>query len=42
MADYSEQCIVFWNRISKGTKHMIQIAKDKGLILRVFIIKEKK
>ena len=29
MAEYADACIVFWNGSSKGTKHMIDIAKRK-------------
>jgi len=29
MAEYADACIVFWNGTSKGTKHMIDIAKRK-------------
>lgn len=35
MADYADGCICFWDGKSKGTKHMIDIAKEKGLKLRV-------
>lgn len=35
MAEYADACIVFWDGISKGTKHMIDIATNKGLPLRV-------
>lgn len=30
MADYADACIVFWNGTSKGSKHMIDIAKRKA------------
>ena len=30
MAEYADACIVFWNGTSKGTKHMIDIAKRKS------------
>jgi len=33
MADYADGCVVFWDSISKGTKHMIDIATSKGLKL---------
>lgn len=29
MAEYADACIVFWNGTSKGTKHMIDVAKRK-------------
>lgn len=35
MAEYATHCIVFWDGESKGSKHMIDIAKRKGLPLRV-------
>ena len=39
MAKYSEQCIIFWDGISKGTKHMIDLARKYKLNLRIFIVK---
>jgi len=35
MADYAEALIAVWDGVSKGTKHMIDIATKKGL--RVYI-----
>lgn len=35
MAEYADACIVFWDGKSKGTKHMIDIATNKGLPLRI-------
>ena len=35
MANYSDACIVFWDGISKGSRHMINIAKKEGLKLRI-------
>lgn len=35
MSDYSDAVIAFWDGSSKGTGHMIDIAKEKGLQLRV-------
>ena len=35
MADYANACIVFWDGESKGTKHMIDIAKRKDLKLKI-------
>lgn len=35
MADYADACIVFWDGKSKGTKHMIDIANESGLKLKV-------
>lgn len=40
MAEYADACILFWNGSSKGTKHMIDIAKRKaGMRLIVVTIK---
>ena len=35
MADYADGCVVFWDGESKGTKHMIDLAKEKGIQLAV-------
>lgn len=35
MAEYADALIAFWDGRSKGTKHMIDIAKSKGLKVRV-------
>ena len=35
MADYADALIAFWNGKSKGTKHMIDIAKARNLIVKV-------
>lgn len=35
MAEYADALIAFWDGKSKGTKHMIDIAKSKGLEVRV-------
>ena len=35
MADYADGCIVFWDGESKGTQHMINLAKQKGIQLAV-------
>lgn len=35
MADYADHCICFWDGKSKGTGHMINLAKSKGLKLTV-------
>ena len=37
MAEYSDALIAFWNNKSKGTKHMIDIAKQEGLLVRIII-----
>lgn len=38
MGDYADACILFWDLESKGTKHMLDIAKRKELKLFVFVI----
>jgi hypothetical protein len=35
MGRYSDSLIAFWNGVSRGTKHMIDIAKSEGLNIRV-------
>ena len=35
MADYANMLIAFWDRKSKGTNHMINIAKKAGVIVKV-------
>lgn len=35
MAEVADAVICFWDGVSKGTKHMIDIAKEKKLMLRV-------
>ncbi len=36
MAKYADVCICFWDRKSKGTKHMIDLAKKYNLELWIF------
>ena len=36
MAEYSDALIAFWDNKSKGTKHMIDIARNKKLKVRVY------
>lgn len=36
MAEYADALIAFWDGSSRGTRHMINIAKDAGLAVRVF------
>lgn len=36
MADYADMCVCFWDGKSRGTKHMANIAKNKGLPVTVF------
>lgn len=38
MADYADRLLAFWDAKSKGTKHMLDIAKDKGLKRHVHIL----
>lgn len=38
MAKVSTHCILFWDGISKGTKHMLDLAKKYKLNLRVVIV----
>jgi hypothetical protein len=35
MANYSDALIAFWDGISKGTKHMINTAKKKGIQVKI-------
>lgn len=35
MAEYADALIAFWNGESKGTRHMIDIATNVGLLIRV-------
>jgi hypothetical protein len=37
MAIYADALIAFWNQRSKGTKHMIDIAEQHGLKVRIVI-----
>lgn len=36
MAEYADSLIVFWDGKSRGSKHMIDIAKSQGLTISVF------
>jgi hypothetical protein len=36
MADNATHLVAFWDGVSRGTKHMIDIARAKGLIIRVY------
>lgn len=36
MAEYAESLVALWDGESKGTKHMIDIAKSKGLSVYVY------
>ncbi len=35
MADYADGCVVFWDGVSKGTQHMINLAKEKEIQLAI-------
>ena len=35
MADYSDACVAFWDGKSRGTAHMIDLCREKGLPVRV-------
>lgn len=35
MADYGDMLIAFWDQKSRGTMHMINLAKEKGLEVHV-------
>lgn len=35
MADYADALIAFWDGESRGTKHMIDLAQKKGILVRV-------
>lgn len=35
MAQYADALIAFWNGKSKGTKHMIELAKSNGLKVKI-------
>lgn len=35
MAQYADACIVFWDGESKGTEHMINLAREYGLKLSI-------
>jgi hypothetical protein len=35
MADHADAVVVFWDGESRGTKHMLELARKRGLPLRV-------
>lgn len=35
MAKYADACVVFWDGVSKGTKHMIDLAEKADLSLKI-------
>lgn len=40
MAEYADAAVVFWDGKSRGSKHMIDLAKSKGLAVRVIVYKK--
>ena len=36
MAKYADACVVFWDGKSRGTKHMINLAKKHNLKLKIY------
>ena len=42
MGDYADALVAVWDGSSRGTKHMIDYAKDKGLKVFVYDLKEQK
>lgn len=36
MANYADGLIAIWDGQSRGTKHMIDVAKDKGLVVYIY------
>lgn len=41
MGEYAEALIAVWDGKSRGTKHMIDIADELGLVIKAFIFDEK-
>lgn len=41
MAEYATHCIIFWDGLSKGTKMMIDLARQYELTLRVVLFDNK-
>ena len=35
MAEYADALVAFWDGVSPGTKHMIDLAKEKNLKIRI-------
>ena len=42
MADYSDALICFWDGESKGSKHMINLAKEKNLKIKIHLFDKQK
>lgn len=38
MADYADAALIFWDGQSKGSKHMIDLATKKGLLVQVVMV----
>lgn len=38
MAKYASHCVVFWDGESRGTKHMIDLAKQYNLNLKIVLV----
>ena len=41
MGDYADALIALWDGESRGTKHMIDYATNKGLKVFIYLVKEK-
>ena len=37
MAEYADELVVFWDGKSKGTKHMMEVARKAGMTVGLFI-----
>lgn len=35
MAEYADAAVIFWDGVSRGSKHMIDLARECGLMVRV-------
>lgn len=35
MAKYADACVVFWDGVSKGSKHMINLAEAEGIPVKI-------
>ena len=38
MAEYADELLAIWDGKSKGTKHMIDIARAEGLVLEIVVL----
>jgi len=41
MSEYAEALILIWDGVSKGSKHMLSVAKRGGLKIHIHIVEEK-